>query len=367
MFSLRIIGVVVRLCLLFMLVIATNASSQKQTSGCDCANASLVGDTVGTRFSLVGPGPINKVVGPGIELQPAGPALLGQPPGSPPRWNIDFGINTIRIDFIQQPATYGAGAYFTFSSLDPQLAGCPPAFISGITVTTSKPTVPFNVVSAATFGPHTVTIQIAPGSGNLDWQPGEFILVKLTFACDTTPNDPTSPIDPCCPPWNRDLLKNMMFYQGQGSISTPYTLHFQPTNAFKNQMQAYINYLHFVNPAITAITIDWRLHDQGTGTAPSPPYGSQIGPTVYTTWNTPGSGTPIVSIPGFFTSFPMQVGPWYMVHTGIYLENGQTFFPEKCANNEIFVRIQVMGGKTGSGPVLEFSDGKRVIKTVPIK
>ena len=56
------------------LVIATNASSQTQSGGCTCANASLVGDTVGTRFNL-GPGPINKVVGSGIELPAAGPSL----------------------------------------------------------------------------------------------------------------------------------------------------------------------------------------------------------------------------------------------------------------------------------------------------
>jgi hypothetical protein len=346
-----------------LLVVATNASSQ--TGGCNCANASLVGDTVGTRFNL-GPGPINKVVGAGIELPGAGPILGGAGPS--PRWNIDFGSNTIRIDFLQQPATYGMGSYFTFSSLDPQLAGCPPAFISGITVTTNKPTVPFNVVAAATFGPHTVKIQIAPNSANIDWQPGEFILVKLNFACDTS----STQIDPCCPPWNPDVLKDMLFYQGSGSISAPYTVKFQPTTVFLNQMQAYINYLHSINPAITAITIDWRLHDQGTGTVPNPPYGPMVNPTAYVTWtwNTTGIGSP-VSIPAsFFSPSSMQVGTWYMVHTGIYLENGQKFFPEKCGNNEIYVRIQVMNAKSIRGssnePVLEFSDGKKVIKSIPL-
>ena len=179
----------------------------------------------------------------------------------------------------------------------------------------------------------------------------------------------TTPIDPCCPPWNKDLLKDMMFYQGSGSISAPYTLKFQPTTALKNQMQAYINYLHSVNPAINGITIDWRLHDQGTANTPAPPYGPQIGPTVFTTWNTTTGGNPIFSHPGFFnlpTPYPMQVGTWYMVHTGIYLENGQKFFPDKCANNEIYFRIQVLSAKTKSAPVLEFSDGKRILKSVPI-
>lgn len=168
--------------LAMLLVTATIASSQTQSSGCNCANASLVGDAVGTRFNL-GPGPIIKVVEPGVELPGAGPSLGS--PGPSPRWNIDLGSNTIRIDFMQQPATYGMGSYFTFSSLDPQLAGCPPAFVSGITVTTNKPSNQFNVVSAATFSPHTVTIQIAPSNRNLDWQPGEFVLVKLNFGCET--------------------------------------------------------------------------------------------------------------------------------------------------------------------------------------
>jgi hypothetical protein len=360
---LRKVNLIVAL-LATLLVVATNASSQ--TGGCNCANASLVGDTVGTRFNL-GPGPINKVVGSGIELPGAGPILGGAGPA--PRWNIDFGSNTIRIDFLQQPATYGMGSYFTFSSLDPQLAGCPPAFISGITVTTNKPTVPFNVVAAATFGPHTVKIQIAPNSANIDWQPGEFILVKLNFACDT----PATQVDPCCPPWNRDLMKDMLFYQGSGSISAPYTLLFQPTTTFKNQMQAYINYLHLMNFAITGITIDWRLHAQGTGATASPPYGPQVGSTTYATWtwNTTGIGNPTLIPNPFFTlpTYSMIVGTWYLVHTGIYLENGQKFFPDTCANNEIYVRIQVMNAKSAvanSGPVLEFSDGKKVIKSIPL-
>jgi len=65
----------------------------------------------------------------------------------------------------------------------------------------------------------------------------------------------------------------------------------------------------------------------------------------------------------------MNVNTWYMVHTGTYLENGQKFFPDTCANNEINVRFQVLNNKsagTSSQPVLEFSDGKRVIKSIPL-
>ena len=187
---------------------------------------------------------------------------------------------------------------------------------------------------------------------------------------------PVKPIDPCCPPWNPDMLKDMLFYQGSGSISAPYTLKFQPTAAFNNQMQAYINYLHSVNPAITAITIDWRLHDQSQfGSPPYTTYGPQIGSTTWAqwTWNNSGIGNPTLIPNPFFTlpNYPMSVNTWYMVHTGIYLENGQRFFPDSCSNNEINVRFNVTGNKSvgpnsRSGPVLEFSDGKKVIKSVPL-
>lgn len=183
-------------------------------------------------------------------------------------------------------------------------------------------------------------------------------------------NDCTSSsVNPCCPPWNRDRLAEMLFYQGSGSISDPYTLKFQPTAALKSQMQAYIDYLRSTNPAMQAITIDWRLHDQGTGTAPSTPLGPQVGVTAFTTWSSPGSGNPAISgDPTFFslpTPFPMLVGTWYRVHTGIYLENGQAFFPDTCAENEIWVRVQVL--KASGKPVLEIWGRDNLLRRVPLK
>lgn len=185
-----------------------------------------------------------------------------------------------------------------------------------------------------------------------------------------TSNDCTSStINPCCPPWNRDRLAEMLFYQGSGSISAPYTLKFQPTAALKSQMQAYIDYLHATNPAMQAITIDWRLHDQGTGTMPTTPLGPQVGVTAYTTWNSPGTGNPVISgDPNFFSlpnPYPMVVGTWYRVHTGIYLENGQAFFPDICAENEIWVRVQVL--KASGKPVLEIWGRDNLLKRIPLR
>lgn len=183
-------------------------------------------------------------------------------------------------------------------------------------------------------------------------------------------NDCTPPVNPCCPPWNRDRLAEMMFYQGSGSIAAPYTLKFQPTAAFKSQMQAYVDYLQSVKPAIQAITIDWRLHDQGTGAAPNTGLGPQVGVTAYTTWTAGGNGNPAVAgDPNFFSlplPYPMVIGTWYLVHTGIYLENGQTFFPETCAVNEIWVRVQVLTKAARRERVLEIWGRDNLLQRIPL-
>jgi hypothetical protein len=129
---------------------------------------------------------VNSVVGPGVELPTAGtaPNNLGAA-GNSARWSIDFGVNTIRIDFITQPATYGTNLSFTFGNLNPQPpAGCTGTpSITGMTVTTNKATAPF-VSTGATFGPHQVTVPFGPPSGNIDWNPGESIFITLKFGCD---------------------------------------------------------------------------------------------------------------------------------------------------------------------------------------
>lgn len=161
----------------------------------------------------------------------------------------------------------------------------------------------------------------------------------------------------------------MLIYQGSGGIAAPYTLRFQPAPAFKIQIQAYIDYLNTLNPAITAITIQFRLHDAGTGAVPV--VGQQVGSNYWATWNAPnGNGNPTPAV-NFFNLGPesMQVNRWYRVHTGIYLEGGNQFFPKKCADNEVDVRIQVQRtAKTGAGiRVLQIRkpDGRMIEKQLP--
>jgi hypothetical protein len=189
--------VVAGFCLLAALAILPGVPTQAQT--CDCSQASLLGTTVST--SLGGPPQftVNSLVGPGVELPTAGtaPNNLGVA-GNSPRWSIDFGVNTIRIDFITMPATYGTNLSFTFGNLNPQPpAGCAgtPSVV-GMTVTTNKTTAPF-VSTGATFGPHQVTVPFGPPSGNIDWNPGEFILITLKFACDGVTPPPAGLLKVC--------------------------------------------------------------------------------------------------------------------------------------------------------------------------
>jgi hypothetical protein len=46
----------------------------------------------------------------------------------------------------------------------------------------------------------------------------------------------------------------------------------------------------------------------------------------------------------------MIVNHWYVIHTGIYLENNQQFFGDSCANNDVAVRIQVQPFSRVIGP-----------------
>lgn len=166
---------------------------------------------------------------------------------------------------------------------------------------------------------------------------------------------PVKPTDPCCPPWDKERLKDSMVYKGSGSIGAPYTLSFDKTPV-DGPMSIYIKYLNSLNANITDITIDWSLLDGGTSSVSVP--GAQVGGPVSTTWN---SGGGLQNFTAFFNGFPMQVGRWYRVRTVIHLNNGQKFFPEKCAVVEMDVRIQVIGARMrdGAAPpaVLEFGDG----------
>lgn len=294
---------------------------------CNCTNSSLVGDSVTTQ---AGNGPIltATVNASSTEHIGAGPGLGMAGPS--PRMNIDYTANTIRVDFVQQPATYGANYVFKFANLNPiPPQGCAgPAKIVGITVHTNKANAPF-VVSGATFGPNHVHVPFA-GSTNVDWLPGEFFLVRLQFACDPPPA--TSGFDPCCPPWNSTQLKSMLFYQGT-NIGGNYTLKFMPTPQLHTQMNAYITYLQSLGMGFSTISLNFELIPGGTGATWS---GSTPSQTATVTWT--GSGSPT---PNFFSAGAMIPNTWYRIRTTVLLPPNPHFLPEKCRMSYVDVRLQL--------------------------
>jgi hypothetical protein len=174
--------------------------------------------------------------------------------------------------------------------------------------------------------------------------------------------------DPCCPPWSSDSLEEMLIYEGSDGIGSPFTLRFQPTNAFKSQIQAYIDYLNTLNPAFNVIVIHFMVNDAGTGATPV--VGAQVGSDYFTGWIV-GQGGQQFGATNFFTlaNEPMVVNRWYRIHTGIFLFNAE-FFPETCANNDLYVRIQVQHSPIvgqPARPVLQLRkvNGRTIEKPLP--
>jgi hypothetical protein len=174
--------------------------------------------------------------------------------------------------------------------------------------------------------------------------------------------------DPCCPPWNATQLEDMLVYHGSGGIAAPYTLVFTPTVLFKTQIQAYIDYVHVMNPSINEIVIQFGLNDAGSGGNPSP---SSVlyGTTYFIGWFAGALGVSHGNT-NFFTlgTESMQVNRWYRVNTFMYLNNSLTFFPASCASNVVDVRIQVqqaLRGVAGSRVLqIRTPDGRVVEKPV---
>jgi hypothetical protein len=151
-------------------------------------------------------------------------------------------------------------------------------------------------------------------------------------------------------------------------------------------LQAYLNYIHTTNPALTKLTIEFQLYDQGPPALPPGHNGTPVGPvsgmvltansstvvfhTNYNT-NTPAIYTG-VSTPGTSTtpsSYPMQIGRKYMIHTGMWTDQGNFFDSKLCANVDAFIQILIFKALRQQAPraVLEMRDSRGAIsRTIPL-
>ncbi|WP_176696011.1 hypothetical protein [Phenylobacterium immobile] len=152
-----------------------------------------------------------------------------------------------------------------------------------------------------------------------------------------------TPPDPCCPPWNEQILQSSLSYSGT-TVGGSYTLRWQPPSSLNAQMQAYINYLHAVDPSINTINIAFGLFPAGNGAAPGTagPQVGGTGGTAIVTW-TAGQNAPSGNT-NFFPANAMSPGLWYTVGTTIFLGDGAVFFGVDCAQNAMSVRFQVAPG-----------------------
>jgi hypothetical protein len=215
----------------------------------------LTGTSVTSRYaSFPTPYPAHTVAsGSAVEFPSAG--LLAPHPGlGTKRWDIDYDANTIRINFIDMPATYGGGAAWTFD-VRPicKLASgqSVPTTVTSISATTNKADAASYVTAQSSFTANSVRLPFtnyhgapnAPGNYS-DWKPGDYILATLKFApCSggvvMPPHDVTvltpGPVNACRPyelcfdvnvptgplPGKSDL--SLQLYQNGNPVGLPLT------------------------------------------------------------------------------------------------------------------------------------------------
>jgi hypothetical protein len=159
--------------------------------------------------------------------------------------------------------------------------------------------------------------------------------------------------DPCCPPWNPNIMLQQLQLSQAGNVLGNIVYSFLNSIPYKDQMQAYIDYLHSLNPSIKNIVLDWNAFDygpSGPGTSPSATGSFQVGTSVFTEWSCtgcPSSYPPSLLLGGLGMltngfahvpvtipdplSGPLPVNRWYRLTTFIYLNDGNTFWPDTCS------------------------------------
>lgn len=164
----------------------------------------------------------------------------------------------------------------------------------------------------------------------------------------------SNPPDPCCPPWNPDIMLSQLQLSQPGNITSPITYYFlnsePPGSTGEAQMQGYIDYLHSLNPSITSIVLEWGVSDCGaSGPGTSPGTCTPIPPNVFTEWSCTGcssiNNTGILGGSGRLTNtsasppYPLSgalpVDRWYEISTFIYLNDGIEFWGSSCATTSI--------------------------------
>ena len=194
-------------------------------------------------------------------------------------------------------------------------------------------------------------------------------------------NCPTSDtmIDLCCTPWTE--IKSGAALQpvpGPGGLYSNYTVKYQAVASTNAQMTAYANYLDAVNPAFEDLKGTFTVAAYGNGSTPSSS-GTPVNGAGQQQVNWGGTnGTTPSNV--WWNGYPFQQNTWYGFTTTVIARDNRRqdlgLFEEKCEPTTVYYRVQSIGGNariagvaggstgaTGSGFILQKSDGRRVTST----
>jgi hypothetical protein len=343
------------------LIVPAPAAAQLQLLNGNFENNPLPGSPIVTAINYVDPGSptgplhntwkvahgdINVGTGPAATTCQAGPAshcvdLNGNGPGRIEQFlGRALGDQTCTVTFWMSrhaQLASGSATLRTFVNNAPTSPGTFVHNLPGVTTTNGQWEQKSFTFSAAAGSSNTLAFESAmPGAAGPQ-------VDNMAMKCTDVVHQDTTVVttDPCCPPWTAAALANQMAYLGTGGIGGPFTLHFTPSAAQNAQLVAYI--------AFTTISIDFKLLDAGNGSSPGSLSG--ISGTSTASWTPTGP----LPVPSFFNAGAMHTNEWYTIQTRIYLNGGNHFFPDKCTNVEISVRIQVQGmaPNTPGGGVLQ--------------
>ena len=161
--------------------------------------------------------------------------------------------------------------------------------------------------------------------------------IGFTLGYATVPNA-------CCPPFDKNIMLEQLALTQTGNVLGTISYSFLNSSPYKNQIQAYLDYLHSLNPAITNISVQWSVFDlgpAGPGTSPSPTGPPVPGSPAYTTWGCTGcssGGGGNLTYPegpeptgGYPIITGLQPNEWYGFSILISLNNSIQFWMESCS------------------------------------
>lgn len=175
---------------LFLTGVALCAPVAAAPSKCDCAAATLIGDSVTAQHGTQPP----RTVTTWDSANPSDPAtfemhktdfsLRPAPIGMKPAFSIDIRRNQIFVLFESDFTVVPAG--LTFDSLDPTLPGCQgtPEIVGATLSPHGAP--PFASPDLLTFSPHQVKVRLGPNGTEgtaRTFPPGSGLVIDLKFAC----------------------------------------------------------------------------------------------------------------------------------------------------------------------------------------